>query len=87
MNIATYPKARLAAIKKHGGIYIAEDILYLIKIETDAYEMSLNRARASAIYQVSIMTTRQLYVFLKNNGYTFDSKYAVWRFADKAVQP
>lgn len=82
MNKTTYPKAKLAEIKKRGATWLAKDIKTSLKIDTAAYEMTVARAERAAAYEVSIMTTRQLYQFLKDNGYMFDSKCAAWRAAE-----
>lgn len=81
----TFPKAKLAEIKKRGGIWLAKDIKTSLKLDTDAYEMSLTRAESAAAYEVSQMTTRQLYSFLKDNGYFFDNRAAFWRAEWKEV--
>lgn len=77
-NKTTYPKAKLAEIKKRGGLWLAKDIKVSCKLDANAYEMTVARAERAADYEVSVMTTRQLYAFLKDNGYTFDIRRAAW---------
>ena len=75
----TYPKAKLAEIKKRGAVHIATDLLIDMKMSTDAYEMSLIRATSAAKSKVNTFDTRQLYQFLKDSGYTFNTARAIWQ--------
>lgn len=80
-NKTTYPKARLAAIKKRGGTAIAIDLMTDTKTNSAQYETMPLTAHRVAVSQVIAMTTRQLYAFLKANGFTFDVAIAMWKAA------
>lgn len=80
----TYPKAKLAEIKKRGGSWLAVDLLTEIKKNSAQYEaMPLTAARV-AQSQVINMGTRKLYAFLADNGYTFNAARACWQHESEA---
>ena len=81
----TYPKAKLAEIKRNSAKAISTDVLIDIKMDTHAYEMSLGHATSAAKYEVNMMTTRQIYSFLRDNGFTFDSARACWQAVELAT--
>ena len=73
----TYPKAKLASIKKLGAVYIARSIL------TDLYyDTEHEHPIFDAEIKVGTFTTRQLYQFLRDNGYTFNVARAIWQAAE-----
>jgi hypothetical protein len=78
MNETTYPKAKLAEIKKRGAAAIASDLLKDMKIRSGDYEDMPLLASRLASSQVLSMKTRALYSFLKDNGYEFDAARARW---------
>lgn len=80
----TFPKAKLAEIKKRGGLEIAKDLMTDILCRSDNFE-SKHLAALTAIYRINNMGTRRLYSFLKDNGYTFDTERARW-FAPEATR-
>lgn len=77
----TYPKAKLAAIKKRGGFFIAHDLLTEIKWQGGTF-IKHTSAGLAAWIQIDNMTTRQLYQFLKDNGYSFNPARAIWQAAE-----
>ena len=79
LNKTTYPKAKLAAIKKRGGEYIAFDLFTNMYLDVGR---SYTHAKESAEWSVNQFTTRQLYVYLRNNGYTFNVGDARWYTED-----
>lgn len=78
----TYPKAKLAEIKRRGGFSIAVDVMTDIKMNDPQYEAMPLTATRVAVSQIASMTTRQLYQFLKDNGYTFNATRAIWQAAE-----
>ncbi len=69
----TYPKAKLAAIKKRGGTYLATSILTDLYSDTEHMHPALD-----AEAEVNSMTTRQMYAMLKDCGFTFNTGNATW---------
>lgn len=77
----TYPKAKLAEIKKRGGKQLAVDILSDIKWDSGTM-VSRNQAKSAAKYTVAFWKTRALYQFLKDNNYFFNVARAIWQAAE-----
>ncbi len=77
-NLTTYPKAKLAEIKKRGGFWLAKDIMTEINFSSGLY-YSRDRAGYFASLKIEAMTARQVTQFLKDNGYKFNSACANWQ--------
>ena len=77
----TYPKAKLAEIKRRGATFIAFDLLRDMTWRTGEYfsRVSANRV---ADRKLDGFNTRQLYQFLRDNGYTFNAARAIWQAAE-----
>ncbi len=74
INTTTYPKAKLAEIKKRGGKWIAQ------RVFTDLYHDTMHTyAEIDAECKVGEMTTREIYRFLNDCGYTFNPARAIWQ--------
>lgn len=84
MTTTTYPKAKLAEIKRSGGKWLAKDLKTDINWSSGKY-MKLLHAKYFAAVDVNAMTTRQITQFLKDNGYTFDATRARWQHESEAT--
>lgn len=76
----TFPKAKLAEIKKREGAWIAKDIMTEINWSSGLYP-SRDYARFFAAEKVEAMTTRQVTMMLKDCGYSFNPARAIWQAA------
>lgn len=75
----TYTKRQLAEMKRKGGIWLAKEIKSDVNWNGGKYTKLLH-ARYRAAVDVNTMTVRQVYDFLKKNGYTFDAAHALWNY-------